>query len=342
MKQIAKDLNLNRVTVSLVMNGHARVRGVSEQTEARVNEYLKKVGYVASRGAIALRTGKRAGVGILHSGHLYTHLTQAFNALTNTFSESPNGLEIVVRPSAAILDGLREMVSRGVERIIWVHGGGVAISPENREEVLALAGQLRTVIYNFRFDRKDEDKELLAHGFSLVGMNRRSGYSQMARFVKGLGHHRILLGDAHEDTPLSLDGLLLEVMQSHGLDATLTPPLASPSPVLFERSVELGRKIARSVIEKHFSLVCFRDDEVAGIVTAEMMSRGIRVPEDVAVISMDGHPLSGIFQVPLTTFAVPVNPMVAKTIELIQEDEKPGAFTFPYKLIRRKSHQQIQ
>ena len=195
------------------------------------------------------------------------------------------------------------------------------------------------MIYNFRFDRKDDDKEMLARGFSLVGLNRRAGYAQMARLVKGLGHRRILLGDAHEDSPLSLDGQFLEAMNAEGLKADLAPRSTVVKAALVDRGREAGRYAARSFQKKGYSLLCFRDDEVAGGAIAELRAKGVEVPEDIAVVSMDGHPLSGIFQVPLTTFAVPVEPMVAKTIALVREDGAPGAFSFPYKLIRRESHQ---
>ena len=339
MQQIANDLGLNRVTVSLVINGHAEARGVAEKTVTRVNDYLRKVGYVASRGAVALRTGKRSGVGILHSGHLYSHLTQAFNRLTDEFAGSPQGIEVVIRSSSAILDGLREMVSRGVERVIWIHGGGMrAIADDIREEAIALAGRLRAVIYNYGFDLAEDDRELVASGLSLLGMSRKAGYLQMARFLRAQGHRHVLLADAWCDGADTIDAQLLWAMRSCGLDARAANWQAPEIADLILRGHRIGKLVGRTLGERNFSAVCFRDDEVAAGAVAELLSNGIRVPEDVSVISMDGHPLSGVFQVPLTTLAVPVEAMVRKTIQLVRDDKPSGVFCFPYKLLKRASH----
>ena len=339
MQQLADDLGLNRVTVSLVINGHAKARGVAERTVKRVNDYLKKVGFVASRGAVALRTGKRSSVGILHSGHLYSHLTQAFNRLTDEFAGSPQGIEAVIRSSSAVLEGLREMVSRGVWRIIWIHGGEMRTIPQDiREEAMILGGRLRAVIYNYGFDMTEYDGELVAHGLSLVGISRRAGFIQMARFLRDQGHRRVLLADARDLEDGTLDAQFFDVMRSHGLDAQPSTGLFPKNSDLVLRGHRIGKLVARSLKAARYSAVCFRDDEVAAGAIAELITNKISVPKDVAVISMDGHPLSGLFQVPLTTLAVPVDAMVRKTIQLIRDDAPPGAFRFPYKLLKRASH----
>ena len=81
MEQIARELNLSRVTVSSVINDRFRERGISETTALRVRDYLAKRGYVPSRSAVDLRTGVRSALGILYGGRLYSHLIEAFNEL---------------------------------------------------------------------------------------------------------------------------------------------------------------------------------------------------------------------------------------------------------------------
>ena len=55
------------MTVSVAVNGRAAAHGIPEQTVLRIQKHLRQRGYVPSRPAVALRTGQRCTVGILHS-----------------------------------------------------------------------------------------------------------------------------------------------------------------------------------------------------------------------------------------------------------------------------------
>ena len=339
MQQIADELNLNRATVSMVINGHARSRGISEQTSKRVTEYLKKVGFVASRNAIGMRSGKRSGVGILYNGHLYSHLLQAFNRLTLQFSGQSQGFEVVIRSSSEILDGLREIVSRGVERLIWIHGGGMVSIPDStRQEAIALARKLKAVIYNYKFDLAQTDQELIENGLSLIGVSRKAGFLQMAQFLQSQGHCKVLLADVEKNTQDVLDGQFISAIKSRGIEPSTIQQQLTVTSNLISRGRSIGKRILQSMDQLEFSALCFRDDEIAIGAIAELMKNGIRVPKDFSVISMDGHPLSEVFQVPLTTLAIPVDSMVDKTIQLIRNQDQPGIFRFNYKLLKRSSH----
>jgi len=107
---------------------------------------------------------------------------------------------------------------------------------------------------------------------------------------------------------------------------------------LTDQGREWAGRIAASLRKSGATAVFFRDDEVAGGAISEFLKRGIRVPEDLSVVSMDGHPLAGLFQVPLTTLALPVESMVRKTIQLACSDTPPTACLLSCKLIVRSSH----
>jgi len=341
MRQIAKDLGLNRATVSLVINGHAKARGLSERTVERVHTYMRETGFVPSREAVQLRTGQRSRTGILHCGRLYTHLTMAFNSLTEALASAEQGTEVVIKPRRAILDGLRDMASRGVGRLVWIQAGRNEL-PEGaeRNEALQIAAHLHPVVYNFSFGLDENEKELLDHGFNLVGVSRRAGYGQMAKFLHGLGHRHVLLCDASEQRAVdSLDRDIGAAMQARGLRPTYFP---GPLPV--DRNyIERGRHTVAAlapVLAAHpdITALCFRDDEVAAGALAELTARGFRIPRDLTVISMDGHPLGGVFPVPLTTLAVPVDSLVAATLKLADSDEAGAAVRCRYRLTERGSH----
>lgn len=341
MGQIARDLGLNRATVSLVVNGHAKSRGLSARTVERVHAYMRETGFVPSREAVLLRTGQRSRTGILHCGRLYTHLTMAFNALAESLASADEGTEVVIKPRRAILDGLRDMASRGVGRLVWIQAGQNEF-PEGaeRHQALQLAARLRPVVYNFSFGLDENEQELLDHGFNLVGVSRRAGYRQMAKFLHGLGHRHALLCDASaERATETLERDLGAAMNSCGLRATYFP-----GPLPTDRNyIERGRNTAALLVpvlaaRPDITALCFRDDEVAAGALAELTARGFRIPRDLTVISMDGHPLGGVFPVPLTTLAVPVDSLVDVTLKLAGSDETATAVRRRYRLIERASH----
>lgn len=341
MGQIARDLGLNRATVSLVVNGHAKARGLSARTVERVNAYMRETGFVPSREAVQLRTGQRSRTGILHCGSLYTHLTMAFNVLTESLASADQGTEVVIRPRHAILDGLRDMASRGVGRLVWIQAGRNELPDKSeRQEALQLAARLRPVVYNFCFGLDGHETELLDHGFNLVGVSRRSGYRQMARFLHELGHRHVLLADASaQGTPDSLDRDLGEAMEACGLRPTFFPGRLPSDRNYVERGRTTVAAVAKLLAARpDITTLCFRDDEVAAGALAELLARGFRIPRDLTVISMDGHPLGDAFPVPLTTLAVPVDSLVASTLKLVGSDQPASAVRRHYRLIERASH----
>jgi DNA-binding LacI/PurR family transcriptional regulator len=344
MREVARDLGLDRATVSLVVNGHAKARGISIRTVERVNAYLRETGFVPSREAVMLRTGQRSRTGILHFGHLFTHLTMGFNSLTEAIAGGDQVTEVVIKPRTAVLEGLREMASRGVGRLVWIQSGMTWLPDgEERMEALQMGSRLRPVVYNFAFGLDKNEQELLDHGFNLVGVSRRAGFRQMAAFLHGLGHRRVLLADVmqkSEPNPLSpLGRELHRAMAQQGICVEFNPGVPPPGRTL----VEMGRAMAAALaplLSKRpaITALCFRDDEVAAGVMTELISRGVRIPRDLTVVSMDGHPLGEVFSVPLTTLAIPVDSMVSSTLRLVGSEGPAKRIRLRFRLVERASH----
>lgn len=342
MQEIADELGLSRITVSLVINGHAKQRKLADATVEKVEQYLRDVGYVRSREAMALRTGQRTGVGILHCGHLFSHLTQAFNLLTDHFTDSESGVEVVVRSSSGTLNGLKEMVARGVERLILIYGGPFMIPVRARDEFLTLAGRLGAVIYNYGFDWTHDDGELLNRGISLVGFSRKKIYEQMARVLRNSGHRRVLLADVPPGSNILFDQQMIDAIESHGIEIIYPSWPVPGDKDLLKQGISIGKHIARLLSNTRFSAVCFRDDCVAGGAMSSMLERSISIPHEISVIGMDGHPLCPIFPVPLATFEVPVEEMVSQTIQIINAECPSAAYKFQCQFQSRESFAKVR
>lgn len=65
IQDIAVQLKLSKTTVSFVLNGNAEKKGISAETQKRVLEHIETVGYIPSRLAQGLRTGRSRTIGML-------------------------------------------------------------------------------------------------------------------------------------------------------------------------------------------------------------------------------------------------------------------------------------
>jgi len=198
MKQIAKELNLNRMTVSAVINNVSKERRISEATTQRVREYLNKRGFVPSRQALNLKQGKRDLVGILFYSPSYTHLIEAFNRLTNIYNSKPNSLEMLVVSYSQTMWGIKELLARGVSKLIWIHSRVAHSQFLDHDIFNYLTNFEKVVFYNYVYRPNDNSADLIKRGFYLVGLDRLQGFRQMAQFLKSLGHTKVIIPDTDE------------------------------------------------------------------------------------------------------------------------------------------------
>lgn len=335
MLQVARELDLSRLTVSSVVNGKARQRGISAGTAARVRQHLLRRGYVPSRPALGLRASTSDRVGILHSGRLYSHLTEAFNRLVDLYHASPQRLEIVVVPPAELVRGLQELLARRVAQVLWIHARPPADELAD-PRIFHYAQHVRMVVYNFRFERNDGADELVRKGFQLIGVDRWAGYRRLGRRLSRLGHTVVALPQtAAECAP---GGLPEQGLREAGLKVVACGPAAEASAPLARSVQAMVAALARTMKKEGVTAACFHDDELAGLALAELMRRGIRIPQDLSVTGFDGLPLAAAFRVPLTSLRVPVSKMVEAARRLSAPAEKPGRHCFELEWVEGASH----
>lgn len=111
---IAREAGVSKSTVSLVLQGSSTPR---EETRDRVNEAIKKLGYVYNRGAANLRQAKSKIIGII------------VNDLTNSFfAELAVGMDLIVQSAGyvQILANSGEDVARQAQIIASMREHGIA------------------------------------------------------------------------------------------------------------------------------------------------------------------------------------------------------------------------
>ncbi len=342
MLQIAEELNLSRLTVSSVINGHARKRGISKETEERVRVFLREKGYVPSRQARDLRQGARDAVGILHCGRLYSHLTQAFNLFIEHYAAGDCPPEVMVVKRDGVLDGLQELIARRVSKLIWIQ---TSSTPDEFPETNLIAGYLKSmkvVVYNNHFEGSSREDFLVDCGAHLVGVDRRDSFRRLALFLKKLGHRTIAIPDRCGGTAEFLSTSAFESIRQAGLKTIFTRPQKMEALDIRDTCKRFARGLINARKRDPITAAVFMDDEVAGHTMAELIKAGVRIPEDLTVTGWDGMSFCDALCVPLTTMEIPVQKMVECARGLLGKRKHGTKHIFEPTLIKRQSHARAQ
>ncbi len=331
MARIAEELGVSRYTVSSVVNGKARERGISQATVERVRTHLDERGYVPSRRARDLRSLPHNVVGVLHCGHLYSHVTEAFNLIVDSFTESPQRLEIMVVPPTELEAGVRELLARGVSQIVWLLNRPLGLD-RPKPALYSYLSRARVVIYNYYFDYEGPTDRLVEQGYHLVGVDRMTGFRRLGRLMKRLGHSRVALPGA--DASSKRKDVRERAFEQVGLSVVRTGRGRGGSA---HPGRAMAGGVARAVESHGVTAACFYDDEDAAFAMGEFARRGIRVPRDLSVTGFDGMPFADALTPPLTTLRVPVAAMAERVCEILSAAEAEAVHSLKPELVRGES-----
>jgi LacI family transcriptional regulator len=344
MQQVADQLELSRMTVSSVINGLSRERGVKKETELRVREFLKKIGYVPSIYARRLRKKDVPTIGVLHAGFLMSHLLDAYNRFTNELVSQDSAVDIVALPRPESREGLEDFVGRGVPALLWIQNAKEsAIQHERITDLFPYLAQFdKVVIYNHTPAPADIETRLDELGIHRIVIDRPAANRLAADFLAKLGHKVVALPDAKADTLKDIHGRDPEVFKKAGI-TRLIGMLALDEEM--EVSATAGRRyaerLAAAVRHQGVTAAWIYDDETAGYALGRLAELGIRVPEELTLLGFDGISIGEAFSPPLTTVAVPVSDMVARVCAILKEpDASDGPHTHVFQpiLLERRSH----
>lgn len=288
---VARLAGVSQATVSLTLNGHASRPRVSRETRERVMAAAAQLGYAPNHAARSLRS-RRTRI-----------LTFVLRVL-----DSPYHGEVI---------GAAKEVARA-------HGYAAHVVPaaDEDEEVQALdhlgSGVSDGVVTTARTERVLAKLEAVAArglaavivqddgrgtGLPSVRVDLEGGGYDATRHLLGLGHRRIgHLVDARAYTHRRSD-------RTGGYRRALADAGVTPEPdwiAAGANSFEGGYRAMRQLMAaaRPTAVFAFNDPMAVGALRAAAEA-GLRVPEDVALVSFDGIELSAFTNPPLTTVEHP-------------------------------------
>jgi LacI family transcriptional regulator len=308
---VARRAGVSTATVSRALSDRAKLHPA---TLERVQQAMQELGYLPNGAARGL-TSRRTRVFALCFPDLGDPETDAGDDAMLYTDEVVRGMERAARERGyAILIGAVQDPAATLD---------LAMSLASRSDGIVLLGQTAptSVIQRLKrlpvvvvAGRRDDDQSIVDQ----VRVDNAGGITALTRHLIDVHGHtdlRYLTGPA--DSPDGTERLVAfhRVLTAAGLPVR--------EPLRGDFTQHTGRAAAKLLRPDDLpdalpdAIVCANDQMAIGVLTG-LRDKGIRVPEDVAVVGFDGIGLGRHIHPPLTTVRQPMQPIGAAAVTLLE------------------------
>lgn len=332
---VARRAGVSRSVVSYVLNNGPRK--VSEATRQKVLEAIDELGYRPNEHAQRLKQGRdvvQNAIGIITGGVGYNLLERPYYNI--------------------VLSGLYEYAYQQHQQISFLAYWDALKDPIffnkhiHEQEISSLILILPSLI-----PHKKEDQKLLKEivtriphivcleetvvDLPAVMFDRAGAARSVMEHLIGLGHERIAFVAINDQRLMGYR----QALHEHNLpyDGQLVNFLP-PSPAPAQSSYAIVTRLLESQV--NYSAIFAATDEAAIGAIAALKDHGLRVPQDVAIASIDNIEMASIVRPALTTVDIPKRTLARLAIQSLQTqreftDQSQVSMLVPTKLIVRES-----
>ena len=282
INQIAQMAGVSRATVSRYLNDGY----VSQEKRAAIRRVIEKTGYVPSRQAQTLRTGKTNVVGVIIPKINSASVSRMVAGITPVLGEA--GYQVLLantdNDAAREVDYLHLFAEKSqVDGVILI---ATVITPEHREAISALPVPIVVL---------DQDVDLC----SCVYQDDYAAARDVTRVALRTARRPAYIGVFEEDVAVG------QMRRRGFLDTCAEAGVEVPERALrvADFTVDSGYEQAEALLADYGELdgiVCATDSIAYGALTC-LREYGRRVPEDVVVTGVDDSEISQIVTPTLTT-----------------------------------------
>ncbi|SAL38091.1 ribose operon repressor [Caballeronia arvi] len=312
IQDVAREAGVSVSTVSNVLNG--RTDQMRQETLARVQAAMSTLQYRPSTLARQLKTGQTPLVGLLVpsiANPMYGYIARE----VETYAQERYGYRVMIgntyRDPAKEASFFEDLFSQGVRRVI-------VISSLANERHLETAAERGMVVVSY--DRRATDGETTR--VDHVTPDNFEAARLATRHLIAHGHTRLAFATLTGVTMSrrdKIDGFLAAAAEA-GLSESAHVLDSGPVDEYGDSMIaENGRALARRLAvddDRATGIVAVNDLMALGLM-AGLRESGLRVPEDVSIVGMDGHFLAAISNPALTTVQLPVPAMAAAMVERV-------------------------
>lgn len=326
-RQLANLLGLSYPTVNRAINGYP---GIRADTRQRIVEAAARLGYRKNMLARNLVTGKTHSIGMVITNNPHSYWSETLENMESKTREL--GYHVVLSHSGT--DVVRE--DEAIKFLIERQVDGLILVPDHQRSDFTIFRHLAQERVPLLF------LNTRLHGVqaSFLGLDDVGGSVMACRHLIGLGHKRIAFVAGPTGSWVADRRLAgyRQGMQEVGL------PCGDELVVTGGWYLNDGREAAEKLLEirpRPSAVVTVNDPAAFGVAQA-FREKGVRIPDDIALVGMAGMPEGALLPSPLTTVAHPMVKIGRRAAEIITkmiESDTPEIISeeLPNELLIRSS-----
>jgi LacI family transcriptional regulator len=306
INDVAKLAGVSIKTVSRVINKEANV---STSTRERVLEAAKSLKYQPSQSARGLAGNKSYMLGILYDHLSPGYLMNVQQGILKTCKEFHYGL--ILNPVDHKADDLEEILEA------WFRHSridGLILTPPFGSDQRVIDALVRNNVAAIAIS------ELPLNELPYVVVDEVSAARDLTRHLIENNHKKIAFikgEDDHQSTKLRLRGFQKE-MEAH--DLSVDPTLVASGDFRYEGSLDAARRLLDR--DDPPTAIFAANDDMAAAVISIAHRRGLKIPDDIAVVGFDNSPIASQVWPTITTIDQPVQVMASLACEQLIRDIK--------------------
>ncbi|WP_171050852.1 LacI family DNA-binding transcriptional regulator [Bacillus sp. BHET2] len=315
IRSIARLAGVSVSTVSRVLNDHPYVK---EEKRQKVLDAVEQLNYIKNANAVHLSKGKTYSIGVVLP---YLNLPYFGEILQGIAGEAlKHGYHVQLfqtnYDTVAELDAFHRLQMKEVDGLILT-------SRSNSIEVLAPFIGSNVVFC----------ENVSTHSCKKVFINHYHGIRRGVEYLYSKGHsciglclHRTFGTNSEERIRGFRDSL--EAASHQVRDEWIFNDCYD---------LEDGRNVVKvwEQLKERPSCIIVTSDQVSSGIIAEAAKRGIKIPEDLAILSYDNHPIADALDI--TSFEVPIRKMGEESFKSFLENAHPTPVILETKLFERGS-----
>ncbi|MCT4606899.1 MAG: LacI family transcriptional regulator [Marinisporobacter sp.] len=329
IKDIAKFAGVGVSTVSRVLNNHPDVK---DETRKKVLKIIEETNYIPNNSARNLKRNSSKNIGVLVKGIYNPFFSMMIRSIEENIDEE--GYSMILHyndDNTDDVDAAIQLIKEKKLKGLICLGGDF----DNLEEEQLTNLKIPIVLTSINITEKINNNI-----FSSVSIENEKAAYDAVDYLCRLGHKKITIittgkGDKN-----------VGKLRFEGYKKALTENKIDYD----ERFLAFGHYTFESafdamneLLDKELGLTAvFVTSDIMAIGAAKaILSRGLKIPEDISIIGFDGIEYSKYFHPSITTVKQPVKEMGEKSIEilldLIKKKKKHTHMFFDTELIKRES-----
>ncbi len=301
MNDVARAAGVSLKTVSNVLNDYEFIRPATKQ---RVQEAIAALGYEANLTARSLRSGKTRMLGLVLSDLSAPYYAELASRLMKAAAK--RGYRVLVEQSDAVADAELNALQGPFRQLT----DGLLFTPLmiDAEAIAARLGQKPLVMLG---------EHILDPRFDLVTMKNEEAAAALTAHLLAAGRRRIAVVGAHPEESTGSAGLRLngyrKALEQAGV--VFDPVLIAPCGWRRDNGAAAVAGLLQQGVE--FDAVFGLNDVLALGAMHELLIRGVRVPDEVAVAGFDDIEEARFSSPSLTTVSPGMEEIAERSISLL-------------------------